>query len=178
MWEGFAGSGNARTCAGCSTLFNFTSQNRAASLSEYTASCIAHLLKLACRTGGCCINGGQQCLPGARSVDCECSKRGAMLKAGRPASAALRAVGQQQRFMAASPDRVTATLFPGDGIGPEICESVKQVRDHSQKIFLCSARSTSKQGHAGCVQSSICVFNPEHSKSAHGAAILGHLHRA
>mmetsp|Transcript_12995 Transcript_12995/g.39348 ORF Transcript_12995/g.39348 Transcript_12995/m.39348 type:complete len:361 (+) Transcript_12995:189-1271(+) len=50
-----------------------------------------------------------------------------MLKAGRVASAALRAVGQQQRFMAANPDRVTATLFPGDGIGPEICESVKQV---------------------------------------------------
>lgn len=53
----------------------------------------------------------------------------AMLRAGRAASATLRAAaGQQQRFMAANPDRVTATLFPGDGIGPEICESVKQVR--------------------------------------------------
>lgn len=61
-----------------------------------------------------------------------------MLKAGRVASAALRAVGQQQRFMAANPDRVTATLFPGDGIGPEICESVKQVRDHSQTHSLLS----------------------------------------
>ena len=51
-----------------------------------------------------------------------------MLRIGRAATAALRAAGQQQRYITANPDRVTATLFPGDGIGPEICESVKQVR--------------------------------------------------
>jgi hypothetical protein len=32
-------------------------------------------------------------------------------------------------FSTASGETVRATLFPGDGIGPEIAESVKQVRN-------------------------------------------------
>ena len=31
-----------------------------------------------------------------------------------------------QRSFSSSSDLITATLFPGDGIGPEIAESVKQ----------------------------------------------------
>ena len=56
----------------------------------------------------------------------------AMLRAGRAAASAIRAAGQQQRFLQGNPDRVTASLFPGDGIGPEICESVKQVNQRVQ----------------------------------------------
>lgn len=47
-----------------------------------------------------------------------------------PATATARA------FSSSSADLIRATLFPGDGIGPEIAESVKQVLPFLLSIFL------------------------------------------
>ena len=50
-----------------------------------------------------------------------------MLRLGRAASAALRCSGAQSRYYSDATKTITATLFPGDGIGPEIADAVKQV---------------------------------------------------
>ena len=50
-----------------------------------------------------------------------------MLRLGRAAGAALRCNGAQSRYYADATKTITATLFPGDGIGPEIAEATKQV---------------------------------------------------
>ena len=50
-----------------------------------------------------------------------------MLRLGKAASAALRCKGIQARCYSDATKTITATLFPGDGIGPEIAEAVKQV---------------------------------------------------
>lgn len=50
-----------------------------------------------------------------------------MLRAGRAAAALLRVTAQNQRGFASANEKITATLFTGDGIGPEICEAVKKV---------------------------------------------------
>ena len=52
---------------------------------------------------------------------------GIMLRLGRAAGAALRCSGAQSRYYSDATKTITATLFPGDGIGPEIAEAVKQV---------------------------------------------------
>lgn len=59
-----------------------------------------------------------------------------MLRAGKAAGAALRAAAaQNQRGFASGCDKITATLFTGDGIGPEICESVKKVCPASHSML-------------------------------------------
>lgn len=50
-----------------------------------------------------------------------------MLRLGRAAGAALRCTGAQSRYYSDATKTITATLFPGDGIGPEIADAVKQV---------------------------------------------------
>ena len=50
-----------------------------------------------------------------------------MLRLGRAAGAALRCCDAQSRYYSDATKTITATLFPGDGIGPEIAEAVKQV---------------------------------------------------
>ena len=67
-----------------------------------------------------------------------------MLRAGRAAGAALRvAAAHNQRCFASGSEKVTATLFTGDGIGPEICEAVKKVTSRCN-----SANGPS--GHSSC----------------------------
>lgn len=68
-----------------------------------------------------------------------------MLRAGKAAGAVLRAAAaQNQRGFASGNDKITATLFTGDGIGPEICESVKQVSCESYAMTaMHSADATS-----------------------------------
>ena len=41
-------------------------------------------------------------------------------------------------FSTESGETIRATLFPGDGIGPEIAESVKQVQNLGSAWFLCT----------------------------------------
>lgn len=41
-------------------------------------------------------------------------------------------------FSTEAGETVRATLFPGDGIGPEIAESVKQVHNFGPVSFLCT----------------------------------------
>ena len=41
-------------------------------------------------------------------------------------------------FSTESGETIRATLFPGDGIGPEIAESVKQVLNLGSVWFLCT----------------------------------------
>jgi len=46
-------------------------------------------------------------------------------------------------FSTGAGDTVRATLFPGDGIGPEIAESVKQVQNcGSLLVMLCVVRTS------------------------------------
>lgn len=56
-----------------------------------------------------------------------------MLRAGRAAAALLRGTAQNQRGFASGNEKITATLFTGDGIGPEICDAVKKVGVHRQR---------------------------------------------
>ena len=55
-----------------------------------------------------------------------------MLRLGRAAGAALRCNGIQARCYSDATKTITATLFPGDGIGPEIADAVKQVSNGLQ----------------------------------------------
>jgi hypothetical protein len=85
-----------------------------------------------------------------------------MLRLGRAAGAALRCSGAQSRYYSDATKMITATLFPGDGIGPEIAEAVKQVliratarpstmharsEPHTSKYAVCSI--TRKLEHPG-----------------------------
>jgi hypothetical protein len=62
-----------------------------------------------------------------------------MLRAGRAAAALLRVTAQHQRGFASGNEKITATLFTGDGIGPEICEAVKKAGVHRQHHCPCTA---------------------------------------
>lgn len=72
-----------------------------------------------------------------------------MLRAGKAAGAALRtAAAQGPRGFASGNEKITATLFTGDGIGPEICEAVKKVSDDVLPCCTTTSRLHCKGQHA------------------------------
>ena len=98
-----------------------------------------------------------------------------MLRLGKAAGAALRCSGAQSRYYSDATKTITATLFPGDGIGPEIAEATKQVPIRATPPALyhacpgsrpCTSGASFLQDDEGCIDASVVSLQVFHAAGA------------